>query len=403
MDTQKNKEKIIDEILERGISAIYPSKEELKKVLLSGKKLKIYLGADPTGKDLHIGHSKNYLLLEKFIKLGHEVIVLFGDFTAMIGDPTDKGSARVSLSKKEVEENLKTWKKQISPIIPLSIFGKVKVVKNSAWLSKLTFKDVVELSSNFTVQQMIERDMFSERLKENKPIYLHEFLYPLMQGYDSVVLDVDLEIGGTDQTFNMLAGRTLMRKLKNKEKFVITTELVVDSNTNKKMSKSEGNYVGLLEKPNEMFGKIMSLGDGFIIPLLRDCTRLSLEEIEKYRESLENGTNPRDVKLFLASEIVSIYHGIEKAKKAKDSFVSSFSEKNISEDSFKEIYADSNELLSDILVSNKILSSKGEFARLVKEGGVTNLSSEEKITDIRFGVKKEGKYKIGKKHFIKIV
>ena len=403
METQKNKEKIIDEILNRGISAVYPSKEELKKVLLSGKKLRIYLGADPTGKDLHIGHSKNYLILEKFLKLGHEVIVLFGDFTAMIGDPTDKSSARVSLSKKQVEENLKTWKKQISPIIPLSLFGKVRLVKNSAWLSKLSFKDVVELSSNFTVQQMIERDMFAERLKENKPIYLHEFMYPLMQGYDSVVLDVDLEIGGTDQTFNMLAGRTLLRKIKNKEKFVITTDLVVDTQTNKKMSKSEGNYVGLSEAPNYMFGKIMSLGDGFIVPALRDCTRLTIEEVKKYEESLSVGTNPRDIKLILAEEIVAIYHGKEKAKKAKASFISSFSEKNISEDSFREIKLEKEELLADVLVSHKVLGSKGEFGRLVKEGGVTNLISSEKVTDIRFVAKKGEKYKIGKKHFIKIV
>ncbi|MDQ5950603.1 MAG: Tyrosine--tRNA ligase, partial [Patescibacteria group bacterium] len=356
------------------------------------------------GKDLHIGHSKNYLLLEKFMKLGHEVIILFGDFTAMIGDPTDKGSARVSLSKKQVEENLKTWKKQINPIIPLEMFSKkAKVVKNSTWLSKLTFKDVVELSSNFTVQQMIERDMFAQRLKENKPIYLHEFMYPLMQGYDSVALDVDLEIGGTDQTFNMLAGRTLLRKIKNKEKFVITTELVVDSKTGKKMSKSEGNYVGLLESPNEMFGKIMSLGDGFIAPLLRDCTRLTLEEIKKHEDSLQNGSNPRDIKIILAEEIVSIYHGPKNAKKAKEAFVSTFSDKDIKEENFKEIKINEAEVLSEILVSEKILSSKGEFARLVKEGGVTSLISGEKVTDIRFVAKKGEKYKIGKKHFIKIV
>lgn len=403
MNTKKTEEKKIDEILERGISAIYPSKEELKKVLLSGKKLRIYFGADPTGKDLHIGHSKNLILLEKFRVLGHSVIVLFGDFTAQIGDPTDKDAIRTSLSPKEINENIKTWKKQISPIVNFSDWrNPAKIVKNSSWLSKLSFADVVKLSSHFTVQQMIERDMFSKRLKEEKPIYLNEFLYPLMQGYDSVELEVDLEIGATDQTFNMLAGRTLLKKIKNKEKFVITNELVVDPKTGKKMSKSEGNYVGLSENPNEMFGKVMSLSDNFILPLFTDCTKVSLEEIKNYENSLESGVNPRDIKLLLAEEIVSMYHGIDKAQKAKEVFTSSFSEKNISEESFISVLGESK-LLGEILVKEKILNSKGVFTRLVKEGGVTNLISEEKVNDIRLVVKKGEKYKIGKKHFIKII
>ena len=234
--------KTIDEILERGVSNIYPTKEGLRELLLSGKKLKIYLGADPTGTELHLGHSKNFILLEKLRRLGHEVVVLFGDFTAMIGDPTGKLNTRVSLSEKEVKNNLKSWKKQLSPIIKFKTFldDGAKIVKNSKWLSKLSFGDITRLSSNFTVQQMIERDMFDKRIKEGNPIYLNEFLYPLMQGYDSVVLGVDVEIGGTDQTFNMLAGRTLLKKLKNKEKFVITIDLIVDPKTGKKMSKSEG-------------------------------------------------------------------------------------------------------------------------------------------------------------------
>ncbi len=394
--------KTIDEILERGISNIYPTKEGLRELLLSGKKLKIYLGADPTGTELHLGHSKNFILLEKLRRLGHEVIVLFGDFTAMIGDPTGKLKTRVSLSEKDVENNLRSWKKQLSSIIKFKTFlnGGARIVKNSKWLSKLSFSDVTKLASNFTVQQMIERDMFDKRIKEGNPIYLNEFLYPLMQGYDSVVLGVDVEIGGTDQTFNMLAGRTLLRKLNNKEKFVITTELVVDPKTGKKMSKSEGNYIGLSETPNEMFGKIMALGDDFIIPILKDCTFLPIQEIEKINEELKGGKNPKDIKIILAKEIISIYHGKKTAEKVASDFEKTFSKKEIPDD-IPEVLSKKTDLLSEVLLEEKIISSKSDFARLVKENAITFLEENKKISDIKELVKK-GTYKIGKHRFLKI-
>ena len=394
--------KIIDEILKRGVSNIYPTKEGLKELLLSGKKLKIYLGADPTGTELHLGHSKNFILLEKLRRLGHEVVVLFGDFTAMIGDPTGKLNTRLALTEKEVKINLKSWKKQLSPIIKFKTFTSdgAKVVKNSKWLSKLSFNDVTRLASNFTVQQMIERDMFDKRIKEGSPIYLNEFLYPLMQGYDSVFLDVDIEIGGTDQTFNMLAGRTLLRKIKNKEKFVITTELIVDPKTGKKMSKSEGNYIGLSETPREMFGKIMALSDEFIIPILKDCTFLSMDEINKIEEQIKEGKNPKEIKIILAKEIITIYHGKDLAEKVANDFEKTFSKKEIPDD-IKEVETKVTDLLSEIFLKEKIISSKSDFARLVKENAITLIEENKKITDIK-ELAKKGTYKIGKHRFIKI-
>ncbi len=400
---KEEKEAYIDELLSRSVAAVFPSKEELKKLLLSGKRLKIYIGADATGPDLHVGHATNYLLLEKFRRLGHKVIVLFGDFTAMIGDPTGKESARKALTSAEVKKNIATWKKQLSPLLPFSGFSnKANIVKNSSWLSKLTFADVVSLSSHFTVQQMIERDMFDKRIKAGSPVYLNEFLYPLMQGYDSVALDVDVEIGGNDQTFNMLAGRTLQKKINNKEKFVIATTLLVNQKTGKKiMNKSEGGVVGLKDEPKEMFGKIMALPDEVVPQMFYDCTLLSSEEIKKNLDILFSGGNPRDTKALLAEEIVKIYHGAENAKKAKDTFFSTFSKGDTPEDSFEE-FSGEGEPLSEILLRENKIKSKGEWGRLVQGGGVFSLTQNEKVGDLFYKVQKGEKFRVGKKTFIKI-
>ncbi|MFA6463894.1 MAG: tyrosine--tRNA ligase [Candidatus Paceibacterota bacterium] len=395
--------KIIDEILERGVSAIYPTKEDLRKVLLSGRRLKIYIGADATGPELHLGHSSNFLLIEKFRKLGHEVIVLFGDFTAMIGDPTGKEATRVTLTSSQVNENIKTWKKQLIPIVNFKKFSNnpARLVKNSKWLSKLSLKEVIDLSANFTVQQMIERDMFDKRIKESKPVYLNEFLYPLLQGYDSVALDVDVEIGGTDQTFNMLAGRTLQKKFRNKEKFVITTTLLENPKTGKKlMSKSEGGYVSLRDESGNMFGKIMALPDEVVGQMFTDCTNLPLEEINKIKDKLEKGTNPKDIKIILAKEIITLYHGKEKAEKVANDFEKTFSKKEIPDD-ILEVEVKGTDLLSEILLKQNMISSKSDFARLVKENAITLLEEDKKITDIKELVK-TGTYKIGKHRFVKM-
>ena len=244
----------IDEIVSRSIAEIYPSKDAFAKKLHEGKQLTFYVGIDPTADYVHLGHSTNYLLLERLHKLGHKIIVLVGDFTAMIGDPSDKTSMRTPLTEEEVKTNLKSFKDQIGKILDFeSKDNPIEFKFNSQWLSPLTFKDSVELASNFTVQQMLERDAFEKRIKQQKPLFVHEFFYPLMQGYDSVAMNVDGEIGGTDQTFNMLAGRTLLKRYKNKEKFVITTTLLENPETGEKMmSKSLGTGIGINEPPKEM-------------------------------------------------------------------------------------------------------------------------------------------------------
>src|SRR4030043_655259 len=273
----------IKEVLEKGVEKIYPSKEALEKTLKSGKRIRLYCGFDPTSPKLHIGNAIQLRKLAQFQNLGHEVIFLIGDFTGMIGDPTDKSAARKKITRKEILKNAKNYKNLASKILRFSGKNPAKIMYNSEWNDKLTFIELIELASNFTVQQIIIRDMFQERIKKDKPIYLHEFFYPLAQAYDSVAMDVDLEIGGNDQTFNMLCGRQLMKALKNKEKFVLTTKLLNDP-SGKKMGKTEGNIINLDEKPNEMYGKIMSWPDSLIFPGFELCTDLSIEEVNQIKK-----------------------------------------------------------------------------------------------------------------------
>lgn len=392
----------INEILNRSISEILPSKEEFKKLLVSGKKIRFYIGTDPTGTSLHIGHATNYMILERLRKLGHEAIFLIGDFTAMIGDPTDKNATRKQLSRKEIKNNIKTWLKQISPIVNLKDNkNPVKILFNYKWLSKLKFEDIINISSNFTVQHMLERDMFEKRLKENKPIYVHEFFYPLMQGYDSVAMNVDMEICGDDQKFNSLIGRTLQKRINNKEKFILITTLLENPITKEKMmSKSLGTGVFLDESKDEMFGEIMSQADENIPQLFIDCTYLSMDEIEKIKSNLNNKiSNPKDIKLKLAYEIVKIYHGEKESKIAQENWEKTFSKKEIPED-ILTIQSNNDELLVDILLENKLISSKGEFRRLVGEGAVTEMNNNEKVS---FDSKVlNTTYRIGKRRFCKI-
>ena len=402
MDSEKQKiEKQIETILSRSIFQVLPSKESLKNALLSGKKLRIYVGADATGPQLHIGHATNFMILEKLRKLGHQVIVLFGDFTAMLGDPTEKFVARKRLSQEEVRENIATWKDQVSKLLNFSDAENPAIIrKNSEWLSEMNLSDVIDLASHFTVQQMLERDMFEKRMEEGKPIHLNEFLYPLLQGYDSVTLDVDVEMGGSDQLFNMLAGRTLQRDFHQKEKFVIATTLLENPVTGKKlMSKSEGGFVALNDAPNEMFGKIMALPDEVIRQVFVDCSFLSPEEIEKILSS----DNPRDAKLRLGREIVAIYHGEERARAAEEYFVSIFSKREIPED-VRESHLSAEVSLLDFLVREGFASSRAEARRKVEQGGVE--LDGEKILDRDLVLTRKEKpviIKCGKKDIVRVV
>lgn len=392
--------KINDELLTRGISSIYPSKEFLESKINKGEKLTIYLGIDPTGPTLHLGHAIPIKKLSEFQKAGHKIILLMGDFTAMIGDPTDKGAARKQLTHKEVMANLKNYKKQASSLLSFTGKNAAEFKFNSKWLSKMNFEKVLSLASNITVQQMLERDMFEKRMNEGKPIYLHEFMYPLMQGYDSVAMDVDGEIGGNDQTFNMLCGRDLMKTMNNKEKFVITVKLLED-NSGKKMGKTEGNMVALSDTPNEMFGKVMSWTDGLIIPGFELCTNISIEEIEGMKKLLDsNDVNPKEMKVNLANEIVSTFFDKKKAKEAQDNWEKTFSKKEIPTE-IESVSVKESILLVDVFISQKIVSSKNEFRRLIGEGAITNMDRDEKVSSFE-ELAKSGVYKIGKKRFCKI-
>ncbi len=396
IDTSEDK---IEEILTRSVEEILPTRDGLKEALTSGRRLRVYIGTDATGTSLHIGHATNYMILEKMRQLGHEVIFLVGDFTARIGDPTDKGDiARKQLTREQVMENVKTWIDQIKPVI--DVYNKenpVKILYNHEWLSALKLENILDLASNFTVQQMIERDMFQARINNRKPLYLHELFYPLMQGYDSVAMDVDIELCGRDQKFNALAGRTLLRKLKNKEKFVFITKLLENPKTGEKMmSKSMGTGVFLDFDANKMYGAIMSQPDENMRQLFVDCTKLTMQEIEEILKA----ESPRDAKMRLAKEITAIYHGDDAAGFAEEQFVKVFQKKDLP-DEIISVFASEDELLVDALIANKVVKSKTEYRRLVDEGAV-NLN-DQKISDPSIKIGSGGIFKIGKKRFIKIV
>lgn len=396
-------EQQINELLTRSVDRIYPTQNELKKLLLSGKQLTIYVGIDPTADYVHLGHSTNYLLLERFHKLGHRIIVLVGDFTAMIGDPSDKSSARIQLTREEVVKNLASFKKQIGKILDFEDRkNPIEFKFNSEWLAGMTFEDVVMLASNFTVQQMIERDAFQKRLADNKPLYVHELFYPLMQGYDSVSMDVDIEVGGTDQTFNMLAGRTLLKRYNDKEKIVITTTLFENPETGEKlMSKSLGTGVALNEKPFEMFAGVMRLPDNSIAQAYIDCTRISLEEIEATKRRLESGENPRDLKLELAHEIVRMYHTLEDADKARDKWLETVSGSKIADDVPVVELLSNNPMLVDLAVTLDPTMSKSQARQLIEAGGM-RLDGNKVSEDDRVSLEQGSVVQLGKKRTFKI-
>ena len=398
----KKDEQLIKEAISRSVDRIYPTADKFEEMLRSGRQLRIYMGIDPTAPYVHLGHATNYLLLRRLHDLGHKIIVLIGDFTAMIGDPSDKDALRKLLTKEEVKENFKTFKKQISKIIDFdNKKNPVEVVFNSKWLAKLTFTELVELASNFTVQQMLERDNFEKRLEERKPLYVHEFFYPLMQGYDSVALLADVEIGGTDQTFNMLAGRTLLKKYKNKEKIVVTTTLLENPATGEKlMSKSLGTGIGLFEEPNEMFGKTMALPDTAIIQCLIDCTRLPLAEIDKIKNDLAAGANPKDAKTRLAWEIVKLYHSEKKADEARNYFIRAFQKKEMPAD-VELVEVPRGALLSEVLLSRGLIKSKADYRRLIG-GMAVKKANGDIIADPFFKIEEDVELKIGKKNFLKV-
>lgn len=396
-----DKEKI-NEVLGRGVEKVYPDRGSLEKVLASGKRLRIYCGFDPTAKSLHIGNAIAINKLSQLQELGHEIIFLIGDFTAMIGDPTDKLAARKKLSREDVLANAKNYKKQASAYLKFTGGNPAKQMYNSKWQDKLSFKELIEITSNFTVGQMIVRDMFQKRMEENKPIFLHEFLYPVAQAIDSVAMDVDMEIGGNDQTFNMLAGRDLMKATKGKEKFVLTTKLLADD-TGKKMGKTEGNVVNLDETPENMYGQVMSWPDGVILTGMELCTKLPQTEIEAAKTALSGGANPRDLKMRLAYAITELVWGGVKAKAAEDNFVRMIQNKEAPTD-VKSLKLGVKKInIVELLVETKLTTSKGEARRLIEQGGIK--IDGEAVKDIKREVdlSKEIMLQRGKLNYIKVI
>ncbi|MCD4760937.1 tyrosine--tRNA ligase [bacterium] len=398
INTDKEK---IQELLTRGVEKVYPKQEFLEKALKSGKKLSLYLGIDPTGPSLHLGHAIILEKLRQFQELGHQVILLIGDFTGTVGDPTDKKATRQPLSKAQVLKNAKDYQKQAETFLKFTGPNKVELKHNSEWLGEINFTKVMEISSKFTVQQLLERDMFQERMKAGKPIHLHEFMYPVLQAYDCVEMKeggVDGEIGGNDQTFNMLAGRTLMKSIKGKEKFVITMKLLTDT-TGTKMGKTEGNMLTLNDSAKDMFGKVMSWTDDMIIPGYELCTRMAMKDIKKIAKSRKN---PRDLKFALAKKIVALYHGDTKAKQAGQEFVNMF-KKGGRPDNIPEFVLNKKKISPiDLLVELKFVSSKSEARRLIDGGGMK--INDQKVANWKdaINLKSGDIVQAGKRKFAKI-
>ncbi len=393
----------IDWFLNHAVENIYPSREALRSRLLTGPRLTVYIGIDPTGDSIHLGHALSLKKLAELQKLGHRVILLIGDFTAMIGDPTDKKATRTQLTKEQVLENCRRYQAQASHILSFEGENAAQLKFNSTWLATMSFSDVVELSSHFTVQQMMERDMFEKRMEEGKPIHLHEFLYPLMQGYDSIALDVDLEIGGNDQTFNMLAGRTLMREMRQKEKCVLTCRLLTDS-TGKKMGKSEGNAIALTDSADEIFGKVMSWTDEMLIPGFEICTDLSAEEIEDIKNEIAEGENPMKIKMRLGELIVSWLFHAEAAQEAREHF-SRVHQQGEKPEVMKEIQIPTGEIsLIDALVLSGLVDSKTEARRQIEQGAIK--VNDVVVNDVKYHVRVDTTGSViqkGKRFFIRLV
>lgn len=397
MITEKQK---LEAIFERGLIVdILPSKDEFMVQALS-RKLNIYIGFDPTNTSLHLGHAQNFMIMEELRQLGHNVFILFGDFTACIGDPSERSMARKQLTREQTTSNAQDWMRQVKTLMNFEDeVNPPHIVFNSSWLDKLTIADFLELQSQTTVQRMIERDMFQKRISDNKPVHLHEFSYPIFQAFDSVALNADVEFCGTDQTFNALLGRQFVKTKLNKEKFCLIAQLMNHPITGEAMmSKSKGTGVFLNTSSNDMFGQIMAMSDVMIERLLLWNTRVSLSEIKK----LEIEKNPRDAKIFAAFEIVSIFHGKDEAQKAQQHFVDTFSKRDFPDDAI-DIILENEGTIFDIIKKCLPSESNSHIRRLFVQGAIS--INNEKIIDEKLDIPSNCplKIKVGKLGFFKVL
>ena len=386
--------------IKRGTDEIL-NESELEKKLLSGKKLTIKAGFDPTAPDLHLGHTVLINKLRHFQNLGHRVIFLIGDFTGKIGDPSGKNKTRPSLSENELNKNAKTYEKQVYKILKKDL---TEIKFNSEWCNKLGADGIISLASKYNVARMLERDDFNKRYTSNQSIAIHEFLYPLVQGYDSVALEADVECGGTDQKFNLLVGRELQRNFDQEPQVVLTVPILEGLDGTNKMSKSLENYIGINEEPNEMFGKIMSISDDLMWRWFELLSFIPEEDISNLKKEVKDGKNPRDVKFILAEELVDRFHDKGDGQKCMKSFLERFQKGNLPEKIESiSLSIDSEEIpLVNLLKESKMTSSTSEALRLIEQGGVKIDSN--KVTDTKLKIKKNSKatYQVGKRKFLKI-
>jgi len=393
----------IETVLNRGVHTVYPTKEALKKVLESGKKLTLYQGFDPTGDKLHIGHMVGLMKLADWQALGHRVIFLIGDGTGQAGDPSGKTKSRETFfTRDQLRQNAKDYVMQASKIVRFEGENAVEIRYNGDWLNKLGLTDILEIAEHFTLQQLVERDLFQERMKRNEPVNLREFLYPLLQGYDSVAMEVDLEIGGTDQTFNMLVGRQLVREYLNKDKFVMTTPLLAD-NEGKKIGKTEGNAIAITDKPSDLYRKIMSFPDDVIMKAFEYLTRIPMDELSSMEKALEKGENPMTLKKRLAFEIVKLLNTQHDADSAQEAFETTVQRGETPLD-MKEVTLndDDNEFVDeDLLVQLNIASSKADAKRLFQQGGV-EVNGEKIMLEKPVSVTDGMTLKVGKRAVLKL-
>lgn len=387
----------IDEILSRGVTDVIERKH-LEAALKSSKKLRIKFGIDPTGPNIHIGHAITYWKLRELQDLGHKIVLIIGDFTAQIGDPSDKESERQPLTQKEVKANEEGYLAQIGQILDL---GKCEIRNNSEWHAKGTKQELIEEAMNFTVNQMAQRDNFAKRLNSDKPVGLHEFLYPLLQGMDSVAVKADVELGGNDQYFNLLAGRTLQKRYNQAPQDIITFDLI-EGTDGRKMSKSYNNAIYLLDSADEKFGKIMSIKDELIIRYMTLVTDIELAEIAKIEKSLDAGMNPRDAKVILAKALVARYHGEKAAEEAEKAFAQVFVKNEMPDEIAEVSVLDKNWPLAELLEFTKLTSSKSEARRMIEQGGVRVDSAVIGDREAIIRPQKGTVIQVGKRKFIKI-
>lgn len=390
----------INTLLKRGTVDVIV-REELEKKLKSGKKLRVKLGIDPTGSELHVGHAVVLKKLREFQDRGDTAILLIGDYTAKIGDPTGKSETRVMLSEDQIHQNMKNYIKQAGKILDIS---KLEIRYNSEWFEKMTMAQILELTAQKTVNQMLQREDFKNRYKNDQDISTVELLYPMMQGYDSVMLESDIELGGTDQLFNMLVGRDLQKRFKQKTiQNIITVPLLEGLDGIEKMSKSLNNYIGVMENANQMYGKAMSIPDNMIIKYFELATKITLEEITKIKQALENGENPKILKMRLAREIVTLYHNKTESLKAEKEFTEIFSNKGLPEDIELKRLAKKKWNIVDLLFESKLTTSKGEARRLIEGGGVKIDGNKVASISEEVDISKEKLMQAGKRKFLKVI